>query len=307
VPKSRVISLLPSATEIVHALGCGAQLVGRSHECDFPDEVRKLPACTKPQIDPAASSSEIDRQVKARLQQALSLHQIDIATLRSLQPEVILTQAQCEVCAVSLTEVERAVADWTGSSTRVVSLSPQRLTDLWSNITTVAETLGVSEQGRVLVKQLKGRVADVIMKMAPLKRRPSVACIEWFEPLMAAGNWVPELVELAGGLSLFGEAGKHSPWLNWEAVQEHDPEIFVAMPCGFDLERTRRELPSLSSRPDWTKLRAVRDRRVYLVDGSQYFNRPGPRLVESLEILAEMFHPEIFRFGHRGKGWCELL
>jgi len=280
-------------------------LTGRSHECDFPEEVRRLPACTEPQIDPTASSGGIDRQVKARLQRALSIYHIDIAKLRSLQPDVVLTQAQCEVCAVSLPEVERAVAEWTGFSTQVVSLSPQRLIDLWSNVATVAEALGVSECGRTLVKQLKGRVADVIVKTAPLKRRPSVACIEWLDPLMAAGNWVPELVELAGGLNLFGEAGKHSPWLNWEAVQEHDPEILVAMPCGFDLERTRQELPLLSNRPDWAKLRAVKNRRVYCVDGNQYFNRPGPRLVESLEILAEMFHPEMFQFGHRGKGWCE--
>ena len=209
----RIISRLPSTTEIVGALGCGSQLVGRSHECDFPEEVRKLPACTEPRIDPTAASGEIDRQVKARLHQVLSLYHIDVVKLRTLRPDVILTQAQCEVCAVSLPEVERAMAEWTCSSTRVVSLSPQRLTDLWSNITTVAETLEVSEQGRVLVKKLKRRVAYLIMKTFPIKRRHSVASIEWQEPLMAAGNWVPELVELAGGLNLYGEAGKHTPVL----------------------------------------------------------------------------------------------
>lgn len=176
----------------------------------------------------------------------------------------------------------------------VLSLAPQHLADLWPDILNVAEALGpdVLEQGRTLVKCLKGRIADVIVKTAAVKRRPSVACIEWLDPLMAAGNWVPELVELAGGLNLFGEAGKHSPWLNWEAIQEHDPAVIVLMPCGFDLKRTLTELPALMSRPDWSKLRAVRQRRVYVVDGNQYFNRPGPRLVESLEILAELLHPD---------------
>ena len=299
----RIVSLLPSATEIVCALGCEELLVGRSHECDFPTGVRGLPACTESKLNPAGSSVEIDRQVKSLLQDALSIYRVDTGRLHALRPDVILTQAQCEVCAVSLPEVGRAVAEGAGARPQIVSLSPQRLADVWGDILTVAQALGVAERGKALTKQLKHRVADVIEKAVRVKRPPSVACIEWFEPLMAAGNWVPELVELAGGLNLFGEGGKHSPWLNWEAVQEHDPEIIVAMPCGFDLARTRQELPALTRRPDWPKLRAVRNRRVYLTDGSQFFNRPGPRLVESLEMLAEMFHPQLFDFGHKGRGW----
>jgi iron complex transport system substrate-binding protein len=299
----RIISLLPSATEIVCALGCGGQLVGRSHECDFPSEVRSLPTCTESKLDSARSSAEIDRQVKSLLADALSIYRIDVDRLRTLRPDVILTQAQCEACAVSLSDVEQAVADLAGARPHIVSLSPQRLADVWNDILSVAAALDVGERGKALVKQLKHRVADVIEKTVQVKRPPSVACIEWFEPLMAAGNWVPELVELAGGLNLFGEAGKHSPWVNWEAVLEHDPEIILAVPCGFDLARTRHELPALACRPDWPKLRAVRNGRVYLTDGSQFFNRPGPRLVESLEILAEMFHPQLFDFGHRGRRW----
>ena len=299
----RIVSLLPSATEIVCALGCGEQLVGRSHECDFPSEIRGLPAGTESKLDPKRSSADIDRQVKSLLQDALSIYRIDTEQLRAWRPDVILTQAQCEVCAVSLLEVEQAVANLAGGKPKVVSLSPQRLVDVWGNVLTVAEALGVAERGKTLVKQLKNRVVDVIAKAALVKRRPSVACIEWLEPLMAAGNWVPELVELAGGSNLFGEAGNHSPWLNWEALQEHNPEIIVAMPCGFDLARTREELPALVRRPGWAKLRAVRAGRVYLADGSQFFNRPGPRLVESLEMLGEMFHPQLFNFGHQGRGW----
>jgi iron complex transport system substrate-binding protein len=303
----KIVSLLPSATEIVCALGCRKQLVGRSHECDFPPEVSGLPSCTESKLDAARSSGEIDRQVKSLLQDALSIYRVDVARLRGLRPDIILTQAQCEVCAVSLLDVERAVTEWTETQPRVISLSPQRLVDVWSDILTVAQALDVEERGKALVKQLKNRVADVLMKTAQVKRPPSVACIEWLEPLMAAGNWVPELVELAGGLNVFGEAGKHSPWLSWEAIKEHDPEIIVAMPCGFDLPRTRREFSVLTRHPDWSKLRAVRTKRVYLADGSQYFNRPGPRLVESLEIFGEMFHPELFNFGHKGRGWATVL
>ena len=299
----RIVSLLPSATEIVCALGCSRQLVGRSHECDFPPEVRSLPACTESKLDPARSSAEIDREVKSLLRNALSIYHVDADRLRALRPDVILTQSQCEVCAVSLPDVEQAVAELAGVQPQVVSLSPNRLVDIWEDILTVARALGVEEQGKALVKGLKNRVVDVIAKVSLVKRPPSVACIEWFEPLMAAGNWVPELVELAGGLNLFGEAGKHSPWLNWEAVLEHDPEIIVAMPCGFDLSRTRQEMTALAGRPGWRKLRAARTGRVYVADGSQFFNRPGPRLVESLEMFGEMFHPQWFDFGHKARSW----
>ena len=302
----RIVSLLPSCTEIVCALGFEDRLVGRSHECDFPASVRRLPACTVSKVPASASSGEIDREVKSLVGRALSLYDIDTAKLRELRPDFILTQAQCEVCAVSLPEVERALGEWTGTRPRVISLSPQRMLDLWENIREVAEALSAAERGRELLQQLKGRVADVIVKTVPMKRRPSVGCIEWCDPLMAAGNWVPELVELAGGLNLFGEAGQHSPWLNWEAVQEHDPEVLVLMPCGFDLARTRTEASLLTRLPDWEKLRAAKSGRVFVVDGNQFFNRPGPRLVDSLEMLAEMFHPDEFDFGHRGKGWERL-
>lgn len=303
VKEHRIVSLLPSCTEIVCALGLENQLVGRSHECDFPASIRHLPVCTEPKLDVQASSAEIDRQVKDLLRNALSIYRIDVEKLKSLRPDFILTQSQCEVCAVSLPEVEAAVGAWLGSRPQIISLAPQALRDIWEDIRRVAEALGVPERGQTLLKTLKGRVVDIIEKACVIKRRPSVACLDWIEPLMAAGNWVPELVDLAGGLNLFGEAGKHSPWLNWEAVREHDPEIIIVLPCGFDLARTRKEMAALTSKPDWAKLRAVKSERVFLTDGSQYFNRPGPRLVESLEILAEIIQPNIFQFGHKGQGW----
>jgi len=304
--KNRVVSLLPACTEIVCALGAGDGLVGRSHECDYPPEICALPVCTSAKLDSTASSGEIDRQVKALLQDAVSIYRVETEKLAALRPDIILTQAQCEVCAVSLPEVEEAVCHWAGRRLEIISLSPNRLADIWEDIRRVAEALDIAEQGRDLLRSLKNRVVGIIEKTCVMEKRPSVACIEWIEPLMAAGNWVPELVDLAGGANVAGEAGKHSPWMNWETLRQQDPEIIVAMPCGFDLARTRSEMAALSRHPEWRKLRAVKSNRVFVTDGNQYFNRPGPRIVESLEILAEIIHPDRFNFGHRGKSWEKL-
>jgi iron complex transport system substrate-binding protein len=302
----RIVSLLPAATEIVCVLGATDRLVGRSHECDFPPEIRGLPACTSAKLDSSASSGEIDRQVKNLLREAVSIYNVDNAKLKELQPDVIITQAQCEVCAVSLAEVETAMAGWLGRRPQIVSLSPNRLADVWEDIRRVASALGLPDGGRAVLAPLKNRVVNIIEKTCVLKHRPTVACVEWIEPLMAAGNWVPELVDLAGGANVAGEAGKHSPWMNWETLQGLDPEIMVVMPCGFDIAKTRTEMAALIRQPGWSKLRAVKKRRVVLTDGNQYFNRPGPRLVESLEILTEIIHPDRFDFGHQGKGWEKL-
>ena len=302
----RIVSLLPAATEIVCALGAADRLVGRSHECDFPPEIHGLPACTSAKLEADASSGEIDRQVKNLLRETVSIYRVDNAKLKELQPDIIITQAQCEACAVSLAEVEAAVAGWLGHRPQILSLSPNRLTDIWEDIRRVGTALGLADGGRGALAPLKNRVVNIIEKTCVLKQRPTVACVEWIEPLMAAGNWVPELVELAGGANVAGEPGKHSPWMDWETLRGLDPEIIVVMPCGFDIARTRREMAALVQQPGWSKLRAVKKHRVLLTDGNQYFNRPGPRLVESLEILAEILHPDRFDFGHRGKGWEKL-
>jgi iron complex transport system substrate-binding protein len=228
---------------------------------------------------------------------------VDADRLAELEPDVIVTQAQCEVCAVSLRDVERAVCSWLRACPKLVSLVPNALADLWVDIEHVAEALAVPGPGKELVAQLQSRIETIAARAKTQSHRPTVACIEWIDPLMAGGNWVPELIELAGGVNLFGIAGKHSPWMTFEQLVAADPEIIVVLPCGFDIERSRRDLPVLTERPEWPRLRAVRDRRVFLTDGNQYFNRPGPRLVESLEILAELLHPESFHFGHDGSGW----
>lgn len=306
----RIITLIASATEMVHALGLGEFLVGRSHECDYPESVKDLPVCTRPRFEAAASSREIDERVKALLRKsivedALGVYEVFPEKLRELRPTHIVTQAQCEVCAVSLRDVELAVQEVTDCEAAIISLQPNNLADFWADLCRAAAQLGVTDKGVQVVADLQSRMEAIESetRSLPLDTRPTVACIEWADPLMAAGNWTPELVRIAGGRNLFGEAGKHSPWMTFDELRETDPEVIVIMPCGFDLERTREDVPLLQAQEGWAGLQAVRNDRVYLADGNQYFNRPGPRLAESLEILAEILHPETFRFGHELSGW----
>lgn len=302
----RVVSLIASATEIVCALGFENKLVGRSHECDYPPSVRQLPVCTAPRFDVHGPSADIDRRVRDARREALSVYRVDVETLRRLRPDAIVTQSQCEVCAVSLRDVEQAVGDWLDSRPRVVSLRPDALADVWNDIRLVADTLGAPQRGTELVERLRGRMDGIAGRARSLAPRPTVACVEWIDPLMASGNWMPELVEMAGGVNLFGEAGQHAPRLTWEQLAAADPEVILVLPCGFDIARACQDMPVLTGKPGWSGLRAVRQGRVYLLDGNQYFNRPGPRLAESLEILAESLHPDAFRFGHEGAGWQRL-
>lgn len=300
----RIISLIPSATEIVAALGLQDALVGRSHECDYPVDVQVLPVCTQPKINPEGTSRQIHDRITNLLQSALSVYQLDLEKLEELQPSHILTQAQCEVCAVSLAEVEAAVAELTQSDPQVLSLEPTTLSEVWTDIGRVAAALGAD--AIPVVADLQTRVAHCQQQTQNLTNRPRVTCIEWSDPLMAAGNWIPEMVHLAGGKNLFGTTGEHSPWLEWSALQAADPDVLIFMPCGFDLERTRQDALPLLQRPEWQKLKAVQTGKVYFTDGNQYFNRPGPRLVDSLEILTEILHPDLFQFGYKGTGWEQV-
>ena len=299
----RIVSLLPSATEIVAALGLTDAIVGRSHECDYPPEIKDRPVCTEAQLNSEKPSAQIDADVLDLVQKALSIYKIKTDVLEQLQPTHIVTQDQCDVCAVNFADVEKAVAELTQSQPKVISLQPNVLNDVWADIERVAATLGVESQS--VLTQLQSRVEVCKQKTQGLSEsdRPTVAAIEWTEPLMATGNWIPELVELAGGQCLFGVVGKHSPYLEWDALVKADPKVIIIMPCGFDLERTRQETMPLTHRPEWSSLHAVRSGKVFITDGNAYFNRPGPRLVDSLEILAEILHPDIFDFGYRGTGW----
>ena len=291
-------------------MGLEEFLVGRSHECDFPKSIAELPVCTRPRFEVAGTSREIDERVKALqkkslVEDALGVYEVFPEKLRELQPTHIVTQAQCDVCAVSLRDVEQAVKQVADCDAAIISLQPNNLADFWADLCRAASLLGVTRTGVQLVADLQSRMDGIEFETRPLPlaARPTVACIEWVDPLMAAGNWTPELVKMAGGENLFGEAGKHSPWMTFEELREKDPAVIVIAPCGFDLTRTREDVPLLQAQTGWAELRAVREGRVYLADGNQYFNRPGPRLVESLEILAEMLHPKRFQFGHEGTDW----
>ena len=286
----RIVSLLPSATEIICSLGAGSSLVGVSHECDYPAEVRGLPAVTRPKIRTDAVSAVIDQSVRALVARGLSVYEIDVERLAALAPDVIVTQEQCEVCAVSYREVEAAARQVLDPAVTIVSLAPTVLADVWRDISRVAAALGREAQGSELVTAAADRLAALGRTTSGLAR-PVVACIEWLDPLMIAGNWIPELVALAGGSYPFAPPGAMSARTAWSALLAARPEVVVLMPCGFTIVQTRRELPAVTARAEWRALSAVRAARASVVDGNSYFNRPGPRIVESAEILAGLIHP----------------
>ena len=301
----KVLSLIASSTEIVYALGCGDNLVGRSHECDFPENVKSLPHCTQPRFDVEGSSKEIDDRVKATLQSALSVYEVDEVMLADLDPDIIITQSQCEVCAVSLDDVESAVESLSGRKPKIISLQPNSLSDIWNDIKLVSRGLDVENRGLQLIKTMKDKIQKLNQSVKDLPFQ-TVACIEWIDPLMTAGNWVPTLVELAGGDNLFGEAGKHSPWMDFKALKDKDPDVIIVMPCGYNISKTIQEMKVLTDHPQWESLNAVKQARVYITDGNQYFNRPGPRIIDSLEILMEILHEGKFDFSHHKSGWMKL-
>jgi iron complex transport system substrate-binding protein len=249
------------------------------------------------------SSAEIDALVKDRVRRALSVYDVDAALIRSLAPTHIITQTQCEVCAVSLADVERALQDEFETEARVISLEPFALADLWADIRRVADACGHSDAAERLICVLQNRMAAIEQQARTAARTPSVAAIEWVEPLMAGGNWVPELIAMANGHNLFGMAGQHSPWMTWDELTAADPDAIVVLPCGFDLARTRSEMHWLTGRSGWPELNAVKTGNVFLCDGNQFMNRPGPRLVESLQIFAEILHPELFPPTLEHTGW----
>ena len=306
MPALRVLSLLPSATETVCALGARAQLVGRSHECDFPREIRSLPAVSTPRFRPDRPSDEIHRDVRALIDAALSTFAVDAEAVRRLTPDVILTQTLCEACAVTPDDLVEAVATWTGTRPEIVALAPIDLADAFTDIRRVAAALRTPEAGEALVSGCATKIARVVATVAARQRTPRVAALEWLDPPMAGGLWMPELIALAGGESPFGTPGERAPPLPLDALVAADPDLVVLAPCGFDLQRTRAEAGPLIGLLSARGLRAAREGQVYALDGNAYFNRPGPRLAESCEILAEILHPDLARFGHRRSGWLNL-
>ena len=296
----KIVSLLPSATEIIDCLGLIDALVGRSHECDYPPSVQDLPVCTVARLNSQKQSKEIDADVQTLMQKALSIYEIQTEVLEQLQPTHIVTQDQCDVCAVNLPEVERAIALITNSQPQIVSLQPDLLKEVWDDIARVANTLGVNP--KPVLDRLQNRL-NVISSKVKNQERPTVVAIEWTEPLMVGANWIPELIEIAGGKPLLSVRGQHSAYIDWNDLVDADPDVIVIMPCGFDLQRTEQESQVLTKHPQWQSLSAVKNNRVFIVDGNAYFNRPGPRLVDSAEILAEIFQPKLFDYGFKGTSW----
>lgn len=287
----RVISLLPSSTEIICSLGLRDRLVGVSHECDFPPDVIGLPILTAPKLNPHGTSAAIDARVREIVREGLSVYRINTDVLQTLQPDLIVTQDQCEVCAVSLPEVEEAVQCFLTPEVQVVSLRPQSLNDIWDDLRRVAQATGQEAVATEVLRGLKSRIERVEQKTRHLSR-PRVACLEWLDPLMAAGNWIPEMIDIAGGAYPLATGGAHSPTITWDALVAYQPEVIVLMPCGLKISQTQTDVPTLTAHPQWQALPAVQVNRVFIADGNAYFNRPGPRIVESMEILAEILHPQ---------------
>jgi iron complex transport system substrate-binding protein len=293
----RIVSLISSATEMLYLLGLGDLVVGVSHECDFPPDVANKPRLTRSNVDASQPSAAIDRQVQDLSAQQASLYQIDVDRLAVLAPDLIITQAQCDVCAVRYADVISAVDRRPElRNATVLPLNPYRIADVFADIQQIADAAGVADRGRRVVAELSARVERISQQTAALSpdELPRVACFEWIDPPMLAANWTPQLVAWAGGQDGMPTDGRHSSYADWNKIVRFDPQVVVIMPCGFALERAISEAQVLASRPEWPTLSAVREGRVYAVDGNALFNRSGPRLVDSLELLAHLLHPERF-------------
>ena len=285
----RIVSLVPNGTEILFALGAGSQVVGVSHECDFPPEARELPILTGSALAPDLAPAEIDRAVSAQVGQALSLYTIDDALLARLGPDLIVTQELCPVCAVSTDQVEGAVAPLPRCPD-VLSLDPRRLADVFEDIRSVGAKIGREREAAALVESLEARLGRLKeSRAASISKPPRVLALEWLEPPFAGGHWVPEMIEAAGGIDVVARPGDGSRRMTWAEVAALDPDLIVAMPCGFDEAGAHAQVARIASSPEWMALRAVREGRVFPVDANGCFSRPGPRLVDGIERLAEIF------------------
>ncbi len=289
----RICSLLPSATEILYALGLGDSVTGVTHECDFPPEAAAKPALIRPRVDPRAKPAEIDRQVTAVVARGESIYAVDPELLGSLAPDLIVTQDLCHVCAASPDDLAAALAKLP-KQPRVLSLTPHSLADVWDDIRRVGQAADRASEAEALAKALEQKVAAVEARAARGRSRPRVLCLEWLDPYYIGGHWVPEMVALAGGEDVLGRAGEPSFRATAAEIAKSSPEVIVVMPCGYNAARTAAELSAAQFPAAWNDLPAVRERRVFAVDANSYFSRPGPRLAEGVRILARIFHPGIF-------------
>ena len=303
----KIVTLIPSATEIVAFLGQKNLIVGRSHECDYPKDLNKIKKLTSPKINIDGTSGEIHNQITRIIQNSLSVYKVDVGELKKLNPDVVITQAHCEVCAVSFSEVEKIVASYMNKKTKIISLQPNTLDDVFNDINRVAQGLNIDEiTTKNLIKPLEERVKNIQIKSL-MQKKKKIACIEWIDPLMAAGNWIPEMVKISGGEDVFGKSGKDSHWIKFDEIQGYNPEIIIFLPCGYNIKKTKNEVDSLLKNEKWQNLKAFKNKQIFIVDGNQFFNRPGPRLVESLEIFAEIIHPNIYEYNHKNLNWINFF
>jgi len=286
-PNKRIVSLLASATEIVCALGAGEMLVGPSHECDNPDWVRQLPSCSAPAFDVSVSSLEIDTEVRRRIRSGEPLYHIDGDLIRDMRPDLLITQAHCEVCAVTPGDIERSSA--CTLTAQQIALSASTLDDIFKSIREISQALGLHEQGEALVRREQQRL-EIVREKAAQFRRPTVVMLEWTDPIFAMGNWGPELVEIANGELLLGKKGEYSAAISAEQLRDADPEYLIVAPCGFNLERSLQEQAVLERYPWWQELQAVRKGNLVFADGNLFFNRSGMTISQTAEIIAEIIH-----------------
>jgi iron complex transport system substrate-binding protein len=297
----RIVSLLPAATEIVSALGAAELLVGRSHECDWPENISSLPVLTAPKIDPTTSSREIDQAIKDS--DSEPLFSLNESLLRELSPDLILTQSACSICAVDVGAVTSIAASLSlprGGHPDVLALAPQSVHELMDDIVLVGSKIEKQAEAEELIALLNQRITKVVIETQKIEinreKKPRIALVEWLDPPMSAGNWVPEMIRMAGAIDTLGADAGKSHWIDWNDVAAADPDIVILIPCGFELERVLTEAKTPAVWPHLKDLRATREGKLFGVDGHHLFNRPGPRLVDSLEVLAELLHPESFQF-----------
>jgi iron complex transport system substrate-binding protein len=296
----RICSLLPSATEILYAIGLGESILGVSHECDFPADAATKPSLLRPRVDTRATPAEIDRQVGEIIARGESIYAVDAELLRSLAPDLIVTQDLCHVCAASPDDLATALTRFP-KQPQVLSLTPRSIEEVWDDIRRVGVVTGRSREADRVAASCAERVAAVEARAAQVSARPRVACLEWLDPFYVGGHWVPEMVAKAGGTDVLGQAAKPSFRVTAEEVVASCPKVIVVMLCGYDAARNAAEFAAARLPETWKELPAVREGQVYSVDASSYFSRPGPRLADGVEILAEIFHPELFTRTAPGK------
>jgi iron complex transport system substrate-binding protein len=294
-----IVSLIASATEIVCALGLRDRLVGISHECDFPEDVRALPVCSEPKLDVHQPSAVIDRAVRDLVREGTGIYHVRTEVLEQLRPDLIVTQDQCDVCAVTLEDVERACSTLTHKAVRICSLRPNTLSDVVADFRRVGAAAGVPDRAESLVAEFERRLDALRMRTAEATR-PRVLCLEWLDPPMVAGGWIPELVHAAGGTPVIVTEPTRFRTVGWPEIEEANADVAVVMPCGYPIDRTLAELADPAVNAPLRRLRATRTGRTFVADGNAYFNRPGPRIADSAEILAALFHPDLFPWPRAG-------